>query len=294
MPFEPVLFGLATALCWGTADYLSRQQSERVGHYNTTVYMHVTTFVMLLTVFPLLNPSLAVPFSPVLLLAAAGVLNFFAFMLLYRAFHTGVVSVVAPIAYTFPAFTAILSVVFLGTAIVASRSLAIVGIILGVVLLSTRFSELRTAKGMGASRLTKGVGSAISSSASFGMVYVAIGYATGFVGYILPVYILRGAGALVGFLLAPVLKQSVRPSRQAFSRVVLAMGVLESVGFLSFNYGLTLGADSLPVVAALSGMGGAVAAAYALYFLRERLELNQAIGVLLSMLGVFALLYLGG
>jgi len=37
-----------------------------------------------------------------------------------------------------------------------------------------------------------------------------------------------------------------------------------------------------------------VAASYGLAFLRERLEPNQVLGVLLSLAGVFALLYLGG
>ena len=72
------------------------------------------------------------------------------------------------------------------------------------------------------------------------------------------------------------------------------MGILETAGFLSFTYGIAADVGSLPVVAAISGMGGAVAASYGLYFLKERLEPNQMLGVVLSLLGVFTLLYLGG
>jgi uncharacterized membrane protein len=97
-----------------------------------------------------------------------------------------------------------------------------------------------------------------------------------------------------GFLLAPILHQEIRPSRLAFSNTILVMGVLEAVGFLGFTYGISTTVGSLPVVAALSGMGGAVATSYGLAFLKERLEPNQVIGVLLSLLGVFTLLYLGG
>ncbi len=98
----------------------------------------------------------------------------------------------------------------------------------------------------------------------------------------------------MGFLAAPALREDVRPTRSSFSRVILAMGALEAVGFLAFNYGITLGVDSIPVVAALSGMGGAIAASYALALLRERLERNQVIGIALSIIGVFVLLYLEG
>lgn len=72
------------------------------------------------------------------------------------------------------------------------------------------------------------------------------------------------------------------------------MGILETAGLLSFNFGVSFGVSSLPVVAALSGTGGAFATSYAMMFLRERLELNQLGGILLSTIGVFFLLYLSG
>jgi len=122
---------------------------------------------------------------------------------------------------------------------------------------------------------------------------VGFGYATPSVGYGLPPLVMRGVAASVGIVLAPVLRQSVRPSREALSNTVIGIGFLEAVGFVSFNYGVSLGADSLPIVAALSGMGGAVATAYALAFLKERLERNQVLGIILSFAGVFTLLYLG-
>ena len=291
----PIVIGLVTALCWGTSDFLSRIQSEKVGHYNTTVYMHVTTLAILLLLVPLLDPPFRFALLPFAALAAAGVLNFLAFIALYRAFHKGVVSVVAPVAYTYPAVTTVVSVAVLGVVISATRVLAIAGIILGVVLLSMRYSELRSySKGNGRPALTAGVVAAVTSSVTFGIVYVVLGYATPAVGYFLPVVVLRGVGTITGFVLAPVFRERVHPSRKSFSRVILVMGVLEAVGFLIFNYGVSLGADSLPVVAAISGMGGAVAAVYGMAFLRERLETNQLLGAVLSVAGVFALLYFGG
>ncbi len=295
MPFTPVLLGLATAFCWGTSDYLSRSQSQKVGHYNTVVYMHLTTLIILVALLPLLNPAPSLSPLPVGALIVSGVLNFFAFIYLYRAFHRGVVSVVAPVAYTYPAVTVVLSVAFLGVVLAPSRVVSIALILAGVMLLSTRFSELsRYRRGEGLPNLTAGIGSAVASSLLFGAVYIGVGYATPFVGFVLPVVFLRGAGTVVGFVAAPLLHEDVRPARAYFSKVLLLMAALEALGFLAFNYGLSLGRDSLPAVAALSGMGGAVATSYAFVFLKERLEKNQLIGVGLAMVGVFALLYLEG
>ncbi|MDA4125527.1 MAG: DMT family transporter, partial [Thaumarchaeota archaeon] len=181
------VFGLLTALCWGTADYMSRHQSEKVGHYKTVVYSQVVTLIVLLALLPFLTSSYSVPTFSGIALVLAGLVNFVAFIFLYRAFHKGVVSVVAPVAYTYPAVTTVLSIVILGTVIAANQTIAIAGVIIGVVLLSTRFSEIRAyLRGRGAPNMTAGVGSAIGSSVFFGVVYIGVGYASPFVNYAIP------------------------------------------------------------------------------------------------------------
>ncbi len=295
MVYTSIAAGLAAAFCWGTADYLSRSQSEKVGYYRTVVYSHVITLAVIVILVPFISPALVVTGPALEALLIAGAVNFVAFIFLYRAFHKGVVSVVAPVAYTYPAVTTVLSIAILGTFLSSERILAIAGIIVGVVLLSTRFSELRRSAGAAsAPSLTAGVGSAVGSSVFFGTVYLAIGYAAPVVSVVMPVMVLRAVGIAAGFALAPFLHQEVSPSRLTFSGTMVAMGVLETAGFLSFTYGISAGGGSLPIVAAISGMGGAVAASYGLFFLKERLEPNQMVGVALSLLGVFTLLYLGG
>jgi len=287
--------GLAAAFCWGTADYMSRSQSERVGYYRTIIYSQMVTLIAVLVLIPIISPNLTFPVYPVLALIGAGIVNFAAFIFLYRAFHRGVVSVVAPVVYTYPAVTAVLAVLILGASLSIIQVVALACIVAGVVLLSTRFSELYAyLRGAGSPNLTKGVGLAIGASLCFGMVYIGIGYAAPSVSVVLPVMFLRIIAISAGFLLAPVLKQEANPTRLVFSKTMIAMGVLEAFGFLAFTYGIEAAGSALPVVTALSGMGGAVAASYGLAFLKERLEPNQLLGVLLSLAGVFALLYLGG
>jgi len=294
LAYTPILAGLATALCWGTADYMSRSQSERVGYYRTVIYSQIITLITLLALVPVISPGLTFPTYPTLALLGAGVLNFAAFNFLYRAFHRGVISVVAPTVYTYPAVTTVLSVVILGTFLSNVQLAAITGIIVGVILLSTRFSELQASlSGSARPKLTKGVDQAIGASFFFGTVYIAVGYAAPLVSVVVPAMLLRAVAVLAGFLFAPILRQQVRPIRGVLSKTMVFMGVIEAVGFLAFTYGISSAGGSLPVVTALSGMGGAVAASYGLAFLKERLEPNQVLGVILSLFGVFALLYFG-
>lgn len=290
-----VIAGLTTALCWGTADYMSRGQSERIGYYKTIIYSMVVTLVLLVPLTPIVSPNLVVSALPLAALVIVGILNFISFTFLYRAFHKGVVSVVAPVAYTYPAVTTILSIAVLGTFLPPLRILAIAGIIMGVVLSSTKFSELRQSlAGSGRPNLTAGFLPAAGASILFGFVYLGVGYAAPAVSLVIPVMVLRIMGISSGILLAPILGQSVRPTMNVFSREIIAMGTLEAIGFLALTYGISVPQGSLPVVAAVSGMGGAVAGGYGLYFLKERLEANQLVGVALSLIGVFTLLYLAG
>ena len=295
MVYQSVIAGLVTALCWGTADFTSRSQSERIGYYKTIIYSMLVTLVVLVPITLVVSPDLVAPVFPLAVLAVAGLFNFVAFTFLYRAFHRGVVSVVAPVAYTYPAVTTVLSIALLGTFLSAVDALAIAGIIMGVVLTSARLSELRqSVSRKGAPNLTAGFVPALLASVFFVAVYVGVGYAAPVVSVVIPVMVLRVIGISVGVLLAPALGQDVRPSRGVFSRGLVLIGVLEAVGFVVLTYGISIPGGSLPVVTAISGMGGAVAASYGLALLKERLELNQIIGVVLSLLGVFTLLYLGG
>lgn len=201
----------------------------------------------------------------------------------------------APVVYTYPAVTAVLAVVILGASLSVFQVVALAGIIAGVILLSTRFSELYAyLQGARAPGLTKGVGLAVGASGCFSVVYIGIGYSTPSVNVVLPVIFLRIVATSAGFLLAPVLRQEAKPNRLVFSKTIIAMGVLEAFGFPAFTYGIEAAGSALPVVTALSGMGGAVATSYGLAFLKENLESNQMLDVLLTLTGVFALLYLGG
>ena len=203
MVYQSVVAGLVTALCWGTADFTSRGQSERIGYYKTLVYSMVVTLVVLVLMTPVVSPDLVAPAFPLFVLVIAGLLNFVAFNFLYRAFHKGVVTVVAPVAYTYPAITTVLSIALLGTFLSVVQGLAITGIILGVVLTSTRLSELRRSfSGKAAPNLAAGFLPALGAAVFFGGVYVGGGYAAPGVCDVVPVKVLRLVGVSAGAVFA--------------------------------------------------------------------------------------------
>lgn len=252
--------------------------------------MHVFTVVTLLTLIPILNPPLVITGSSMSILLLASVVNFFAFLFLYRAFHVGIVSVVAPVAYTYPAVTSVITFLLFGLSFNTVQTYALILIVVGVMLVSMHFSELRNSS----NRITTGLVPAIVASVSFGTVYVGVGYVTSIVGYFVPVIFLRSIGMILGFMFAPFFRQNIRSARKNITPRVIFMGILESLGLLFLTLGIELAGGEIPLVTALSSLGGAFATSYAILFMKEKIEVNQALGAVLAITGVFFLLYFSG
>ena len=288
MSFVPILLGLTSALFLSCSDLLSRGASRVQGPYATATHQLLVGTIVLAVVTAVFLPTVTLTPYAVALMVSAAVLNFGSLALLYRGLHEGVVSVVAPIVYSSPSVTLVFSVLLLGVSITATQVVALVGVIAGVLLVSTRFSELR------ARPTVVGVRYAVVSAILGGLAFLALGAAAPIVGPILPVFFMRAVGALSGFAIAPVLGQKVRLTRYTFSPRVIAVALLAVTAFLAYTTAVNLEPNSLPIVAAVGGIGGAFEAVYAVVYLREKLEPNQIAGVVLLVACVAALLYLSG
>jgi len=285
-----VILGLAFAFCFGTSDYLSKRLTGEVGFYRTTVYTLATSGA--LASVPLL--FLGVPKLPsssgVALLVLISASTFIAFLFMYRGYQRGHLSVVSPVVNSFPIFSVLFAVFVLKIRLSNEVLLALVGVIFGILLVSTNISGLRSSRGRS---LTPGVPEAIVAAFFFAVGFTSLGYAEETVGYFLPVVAARLGAASVGLVAGLALKQSLKPiGWKPFLRL-FAMGTLEASGLLLFTLALfySSGIAVLPITTTLSGMGVVFTVGYALILLKERVELNYALGILVLIASVGALLY---
>jgi drug/metabolite transporter (DMT)-like permease len=286
MSFIPIILGLVMALCLSSSDLLSRGSSRVRGPYATATNQLLVGAIILAVFWAAVSPGVSLAPFPVALMVSAAMMNFASVALLYKGLHKGVVSVVAPIVYSYPSVTLVFSVFLLGVRITILEAAALAGIIGGVILASARFSELRTKP------TVSGVYPAVFAAFLGGLSYLALGASVPMVGPVLPVFFLRAFGALTGFVIAPVAGQKIRVTRDTFSPRIIAIASLAAAAFLAYGAAVNLDPNSLPIVAAVGGIGGAFEAAYAVIFIRERLELNQVAGILLLVACVSVLLYL--
>src|SRR3974390_672331 len=96
-----ILLGLATALCWGSADLLARFAARRIGTLRTMLYMQLTGLVLLTLALHWLGGwghlADGSGFRPWAWGILVGALNTGATLALYRSFEIGTMSIVAPI-----------------------------------------------------------------------------------------------------------------------------------------------------------------------------------------------------
>ena len=286
-----VVLGLASAWCWGSADFAARFTSRRVGAYRALFFMQFFGFILLGVYLKWsggFSHGVAPGWQPWALAASAGLLNVAASLALYHSFEVGTLSIVGPVSSSYPALTVALSL-FSGERIHLLQGIGLAVTLAGVILASTSFAVLRAktneAGAIESGHLSKGVGWAIAAALGFGVMFWFLGY------HVLPVvaapvsvWVMRLTSIVALGLVALPARQSLKLPSGLVWWGLFAAGILDTSAFLANNAGLRLGQVS--VVSVLSSLYGAVTVLLAWIFLRERLEISQWLGIVMIFVGI--------
>jgi drug/metabolite transporter (DMT)-like permease len=310
----PVIYGLGAALFWGTGDFYSRIPSQKIGYYLTSTFVQLFGFLGLAAYlaatgemnFQLLSAN---PY-PLFYNLLVGVAMFAGLLFLYRGYATGIMSITAPVAGSYPVITIVLAALVLGEVVSGAKLVGIVIVIVGIVLAGIKLSEL---KALGFStpkkdpypanhyssgktvqkskKIAEGLDSALGACFSLGIVYFLLGFVIPVFGELLPIMVMRGAAAATSIALFIPLRQKIkRPSLRTFLSIIL-LSILDTLGFVSIAFGVTSAGNSLPIVVTISGLVGVVTVLLASIFYHERLDKIQYLGLLVIFLGVATVLY---
>jgi drug/metabolite transporter (DMT)-like permease len=284
-----VVFGLVLAFCFGTSDYLSKGLTAEVGFYRTTVYTLATSGALVVIPLLFLGPPtpLSYPDTAILLLVSSS--TFFAFLFMYRGYSRGNLSLVSPVVNSFPIFSVLFSLLFLGIHLSGEVLLALAGVIVGILLVSINLPSLGKS-----GRLTPGIPDALAAALLFAVALTSLGEAYARIGYLLPSLAARLGGALVGLGVGAASKQDLSPVAGKPALRLLAMGLLEATGLVAYSLAFFYSANPsvLPITTTLAGMGAVFTVSFALVFLKEKVRFNYAVGITVLILSVGALLYL--
>lgn len=273
-----VVFGLAAAILWGTADFLARLSAERIGSRRTLFYMQLFgAFCMgLVMLAPAAAPSW--PASQVLGLAALlGLVNMTGGALLYRALEVGTVSLVSPISSTFAAIAALLAITVAHERPTGLQLLGLALCALGVVAASIPPRDPKQPLSR------RGLGLAALAALVWGVGFFSLRYVVADLGPFFPVFIARWTSVAALGLIALVRRNPLPRPRGAFW-LVFGVAACDSAAFAAYNLGISRQLTS--VVTIISSLFSAVTVLLAFVFLRERLGKLQWAAVGVVLLGV--------
>jgi drug/metabolite transporter (DMT)-like permease len=287
-----ILFGLLTALSWGSADLLARFASRKIGPLRAMLYMQFTGFVLLTMALHwlggwgrLADASSGRPWEWGI---CVGILNTCGTLALYRSFEIGKMSIVAPISASYPALTMLLAATT-GERLTPVRLVGFALILLGVVVVArgeevsggAHLVDKKTAAG----RKHPGIRWALLSALSFGVMFWILGTrAVPLLGSAQTVWVIRLTSLVLTMVVILALRKPIRLRETGVHRWIVGMGILDTSAYVLNNYGMQL--EQVSVVSVLASLYGAVTVGLAATILRERISRIQWMGVVSIFVGI--------
>ncbi len=286
---NPALWGLLTALGWGSADFIARFTGRRMGHEWALLGMLSVSALVLSLLLWLSGEPLVLRLEGLWLLLATGLGILLATFLLYWGLARGPVTVVSPIVASYPAFNLVLAVV-LGSRPSAGQWLCIALVMLGVVIVAraSRSFELHGDYNRRDLRLTIWI--SVASAASFGAAIAAGQEAATIYGELQTTVAARWIGMLS---LALVLLR--RPGGGGIPRawwpILAVQGLLDGGAYVALF--AASGGPNPEIAAVVASAFSAITVVLARIFLREAMTLPQWLGIVMIVAAVAALLAQG-
>jgi len=283
-----ILLGVATAVSWGSADFLARFATLSVGSVRALLGMQFwgAIFVTILLFFArdwghLFDGSGWQAWGWGIF---AGIVNTFAMLALYRAFEIGKLSLVGPVSASYPALTVILSLLS-GERLSAYRGLGIIAALGGVLLVASGEKPQNTPETPEKSKGIAGFGWAVAAALGFGILFWLLG--TKIIprtGALATVWLIRVTGVALTFAIVLVNKIPLRIKNKRTRAQVYSMGYFDTAAFALSNLGMRM--EQVSVISVLGSLYGAVTVAFAAIFLKERIAPLQWTGIAAIFAGV--------
>lgn len=272
-------------LGWGSADFLAALASRKLGNVLALFWMQVVGLSIALLYFVIHFSSLYInktpQFGTVLLVVA--LLQTIAYLAFYKGLEKGQVSLVSPIGACWAMVTAILSVVFYNEQLKSNQIAAIVLIITGILLASVNLRELLSVKKV--TILLPGVKEGLTAMFGWGISLFLIVPSTKALGWFLPIFVSRLFALVVLTTFMLYTKYTFKVKLQLSTLILLLpIGFLDIGAFFTYSFGVSGAYAS--VVASIASAFTMVTVLLAKIFLKEKIVLNQAVGIVGIIIGL--------
>ncbi len=277
-----ILWAAVASIGWGTADFFAKVSSERIGASSTLFWMQGVSALALGLLILLTGAWPAAPGWAWAGALALGLSNMVAVFFLYRAFEVGKLSLVSPIASSFPAVSLLLALIFLDAPWTPLKAAGIVTILGGTLLASLVPGDASAEERL--RPVANGVPEALVACLVTGGTMFGLAYVAEPLGSLTSTWVLRAVATALLLIGLGLRRAIVAPPTGRLWAVVLAVAAFDTLAFVGYNQSLVGGEVGL--AAPISGTFAIVTLVLARVVLKERLKPHQWLGVLAVLTGI--------
>ena len=229
-----VFYGVVAAIGWGVADFVAAAASKRIGVLRTATGVHISSSIAVAGYFVIVFEPGILTWAHWAALASVSVLAVLVYLCFYRALREGPVAVVSPIVSCYAIVVIVLAMAFSGERLSGWQALGAMCSIGGVALAS--FDP--RGRMSGGRIIGLGVGLAVVTMLSIGLLSYVVGLLSRELGWFLPVYISRTMTLGLFIPLTVALRQwTLRGLTIPLALGVAVAGIVEMGGMFAYTRG---------------------------------------------------------
>ncbi len=285
-----ILTGLGGMFGWGIYDFLGGVYSKKIGPFKSFFWSQLAGFISLLLLLVTFTINLNIPILVIILLPIAAIVYSAGYLLFFKGFEIGNVSIIAVVMNLWAVFTMLFAYIFMGQRLSAMQSLGVFMIIFGVTIASLNWSDIKNHS----FKLSLGVRETVLGAFFFGVFWNISEVISERIGW-LPTTLFVKFGIIMFLLLFSFLIKRELVLTKATTKtkiMVLIMGSIEAGAVALVNYGLTIGDAILitPIASALS----IVTITLAIIFLKDKITKTQGLGMITAIAGIIVTAFIPG
>lgn len=277
-----ILAGLGGMFGWGTSDFFANLSSDKIGHLKTFLWSQLAGLMFVVLLIPFFRINIDMSFSMFFIVLFSSLFYAAGYLLFYKAFEIGNVSIVATTVNLNVVLAMIIAVIFKGQSLTSFQFFAVALVMIGVTLVAINFEDLKNKKIM----ISAGIKEVLFASVFFAVFWNLSEYISEQIGWF-PTTLYIKIGAILSLLLFSLFthkKIHLGKVSNKIKLIVVLIGLLESVAVASVNYGLEFG--DLILVSPISSALSIVTIFMAVIFLKEKISKIQFVGIATTIVGI--------
>jgi bacterial/archaeal transporter family protein len=279
---QSILAGLGGMFGWGLYDFFGGLFSKQIGNLKTLFWSQLAGLFFATLLAVVFAANLNIPAGIALLILVASILYAVAYMLFFKGFELGNVSIISATMNLWAVFTMLFAFIFLGQRLSTFQFLGVLMIMAGVALVSLKRGDVKDEN----IKLISGVKETIVAALLFGIFWNISEIISEKIGWLSTTLFVKLGVVLFMLLFSLLINRglSIAKTSPKIKMMILLAGFLEAGAVACVNWGLTIG--HVILVAPISSALSLVTIAMAVLFLKEKITQLQGFGMIITITGI--------